>query len=476
MKKRDRTIVAVILAAALAVGLVLVHRALDRAAQAQAESLSAAQFNGGGAASSKSSSSGSGETGEAPSPGESSKPGDSSSPDSSVPGEAAPPAGDGGSQGDSSAPADGADADASVSGAAGPQNGDGSSSASASPSGVTQAPPAAGGGAMTLEQLTDWMQDESSAALAAQSLKQAEEALAAGVGTADDALRRTFAQSQAAYNDTARRNQLAEEAATLGYAYLRCRDTLALREESVAFYQALEEAVTAQAGSGEERDAQVQADLQTVQDALASAQLSLEQVQADLQTAADDLNAALGNPYGTALEITDTLTAQPLPAISADEAAAQALELRNEIKAAAHEAELAQQTLTQLRYTYAPDSSQVLEQQAALSEAQSAQVKAATQVEADVRSRLTRLELQQQELELLSASLAKTGTAAPEPSYTLSGGSDGVPLGSNLSALMEQWAQTEISRALQITEIAQFNLDVLCFQHAMGVGCTAAAI
>ena len=110
----------------------------------------------------------------------------------------------------------------------------------------------------------------------------------------------------------------------------------------------------------------------------------------------------------------------------------------------------------------------------ALLEAKEEALKHKNEFEKEQRER--RRELQQQELELLSASLAKTGTAAPEPSYTLSGGSDGVPLGSNLSALMEQWAQTESSRALQITGIAQFNLDVLCFQHAMGVGCTAAAI
>ena len=51
MKKRDRVIVAVILAAALIVGLTLVRRALDLSAQAQADLLASAQFNGVGAAS-----------------------------------------------------------------------------------------------------------------------------------------------------------------------------------------------------------------------------------------------------------------------------------------------------------------------------------------------------------------------------------------------------------------------------------------
>ena len=47
VKKKDRAVVAAILAAALVVGLVLVNRGLNSASQAQAARLAAAQYNGG---------------------------------------------------------------------------------------------------------------------------------------------------------------------------------------------------------------------------------------------------------------------------------------------------------------------------------------------------------------------------------------------------------------------------------------------
>ena len=479
VKKKDRAVVAAILAAALVVGLVLVNRGLNSASQAQAARLAAAQYNGG----------------ESP---------------SSAP--ADPP--DGQAQ---AAP----DPEPSPSGeeqeepAFGTQTGQ-------EESGVEETPaPSAGGGAMTLAQLTDWMVNESSGALAADTLAQAESALAAGVGTADDALRRTFAQSQAPGNDQARRNQLEEEAAALGLEYLRCRDILALREESAAFYEALvqtvsgqlqaaqsaapaetapleeqtgesredagqsdesqadgEQADEAQAGeeaAGAARTERLQADLETAQAALASAQLAVEEAQADLQAATDALNTALGNPIGTFLEVTDTLTAQALPALTADQAAQQALEQRSEIRQAAYEVERAEQTLNQLRYEYAPDSPEILEQQAVLQQAQGAYSQTVSQVEAGVRDSLTRLELQSRQLEQRAAALEQAGTSAPQTDYALQSGTDGT-WSSNLSQLVEQWTQTESGRAALIEEIARFNLDVICFQHAVGAGCVAAEI
>ena len=460
MKKRDRAIVAVILAAALVVGLVLVRRALERDAQAQADSLASAQFNGAA---------GTGENGGS----------DAAAQEGSgaVPGQA--DGGGGASEEDDAASGGGADGeDGAASGGEAAQEGGGTGSSSAqtggTATGLAAESPSAGGGEMTLAELSQWMENESSGALSAQSMLAAEEALAAGVGTADDALRRTFAQSQAGQNDEARRSQLAEEAASLGLAYLRCRDLAALREESVAFYEALAAAISAQTGT--EAADQVQADLQTVEGALAAAELALEEAQADLQSARDDLNAALGNPYGTEISVTDALVKAELPTLTGDAAAAQALAARNEIKGAAYEAERARQALTQLRYTYAPDAPEVLEQQSAVQEAQAACARVSGQVEADVRDRLTRLNIQDQELALLSASLEKTGTAAPEADYVLSGGEEGAAWSSNLSQLMEQWAEIESARASLAAGIAQFNLDVLCFQHAIGAGCTVVTI
>lgn len=450
MKGKDRAIVAVILAAALIGGLVLVRRALEQAAQAQAVSLAAAQFNGGEREPT------SGESGSQTGDGTSSA-GDTSLPESGGE-ETDPPEGGGQGGGEAS-------------------SGDTSQTVQ---TGAGTEVPSAGGGAMTLAELSAWMEYESSGALAAQSMLEAEQALASGVGTSDDALRRTFAQSQAEPNQQARRNQLSEEAAALGYEYLKCRDMVALREESVAFWQALEEAVTAAqaADSGEDaqREEKRQADLQTVQEMLASETLALEEAQADLEAAAQALNTALGNPYGTEISVTDSLEAEALPSLSGDEAAVQALEMRNEIKQAEYQVQREEQTLNQLRYQYAPDSPQVLEQQAAVQEAQSACSQAESQVETDVRDRLTRLGLLSRKLEQLSAALEQTGTAPPQTDYVLEGGTEESAWSSNLTALTEQWTAIADNRASLIQNTAQFNLDVLCFQHAIGVGCTAATI
>lgn len=444
MKGRDRAIVAVILAAALIGGLVLVHGALDRAARAQAASLAAAQYNGG---------------------------------EEGVSGEENLPTGDGSAQtGDSSQPQDGEE---TLAPEETPQEDSSSQDGSQPVQTGTEEAPSAGGGAMTLAELTAWMQNESSGALAAQSMLEAEQALAAGAGTAADALRRTFAQSQAQMNYEARRNQLSEEAASLGYEYLKCRDLLALQEEGAAFWQALEEAIAAQAQEGEgdaAREERRQADLVAVQEQRTAQNLALEEAKANLEAATEALNAALGNPYGTDITVTDTLTAEAMPTISGDGAAAQALELRSERKAAQYRIEREEQTLTQLRYQYAPTSPEVLEQQAAVQEAKAAAAQTETQVEADVRDRLARLELQAQKLEQRSAALEETGTEPPEADYVLEGGTEEGAWSSNLSALTEEWTAIRDNRAALIEELAQFNLDVLCFQHAIGVGCTAVEI
>ena len=471
MKKRDWAVVAVILAAALLAGLVLVRHALDRAAQTQLDSLAAAQFNGGETA-----------------PPETTAPAHTGGETSPAPTETTAP--------QESAPLSETPAPVAESGQPLPTE---TPSEEAVSDGTP--PPSAGGGTKTLAELIDWMRDESSGALAAQSLGQAELALASGVGTSDDALRRAFAQSQAPRNEEARQNQLAEEVAAPAFAYLRRRDTAALREESVAFYRALEAEVSAQVSSAQAsgdtaRLERAQADLETVQTALAQAEEALQEAEAELDTALQELNTVLGNPYGTDLALSDVLEAEPMPTLTADEAVSQALENRNEVHAAAYQVEREQQALSQLRYTYAPDSPEVLTQQAALTEAEAACPQAELQVETEVRDLLSSLETQNQELTRLSESLSQLG-GAPEAVYTLETSpapetesvqaeeteavqaeetEAAAAWSSDFPDLMARRAEWEDLRAGQIEKLAQFNLDVLRFQHAIGAGCTAAAI
>ena len=467
MKGRDRAIVAGILAVALIVGLALVGRALDQAAQAQTASLASAQFNGGGS---------------------------SSQPEEREDREETdvPPSGETDSQGDS--PAEGEETDQT------PEEEPPQAVQTAGDGAV----PSAGGGAMSLEQLSQWMQNESSGALAAQSLWQADLALASGVGSEDDPLRRSFAQEQAADNDAARRNQLAEEAISLGLECLKWQELLLVREESATFYKELEEAVSAKIQpeegqnpeeepaetapegegdpadlretSGEGWEERVNADLQTVREAKKAAETAVAEAESQLRQAVQALNIALGNPPETELTITDSLLPEEMPSLSEEEAVAQALELRNEIKAAAYQLEREEQTLEQLRYQYAPNAPEILEQQAVLQQAQAACPQAAGQVEADVRGRLESLNRQAQELEALSAELEGEEAARPEPVYELTDGGEAGGWTSDLGERMERWAELESRRVSLVEQTAQFNLDVRCFPHAVGVGCTAVVI
>lgn len=523
MKGKDRAVVAVILVAALIGGLLVVRHALDLSQQAQTAGLTAAQVNGraDGAAESPQTS----ETG----------PGEAGDPETSP--EAVP----------SVQPSAQASAQAASAGAGGEA-------------------PSMGGGAATLTALISWMQNESGGALAARTQLAAETALASGVGSGDDALRRTFAQSQSASNDEARRNLLAEQAATLGLDYLRCRELLVLQEESVAFYQALaaeiqkesatqaaqpgetagaapsavaapvgavgmaplsglalaavvtssaqatpsagaapsaqatpsaapsaqatpsagatpaematppaETAESAEADQSAGRAERALADEQTVRDTLAQAELARAKAQADLETAAQALGAAVGDTTGAGAMVTGELSADALPALSAAGAASQAVAARNEVKAAANTLEREERTLEQLRYQYPVTAPEYLSQQAAVEEAKAALPKAKSTVEADVRDRLTRLELSEQELALIAAALERSGTAAPEPAYALTVGGDQTWT-SNLSDLTGRWAGIVGDRTRQIAGIARLNLDILCFEHAVGAGCVTATI
>ncbi len=352
-------------------------------------------------------------------------------------------------------------------------------------------PPSMGGGEVTLAELTHWMQNESIGALAAQIRLEAESALGRGVGSESDALRRNFAQIQSTANDQARQSLLAQEAASLGIEYLKCRDLLALREESLAFYKALEAAIGKEQAAAESWPAdkeqtadeeplpdpgeKLQADRQTAKDAVAAAEIARAEAEADLKAAAEALNAAVGNPANTVIAVTGKLLADALPTFSADAAAALALETRNEIKAAAYTMERERQALNQLRYQYPPTAPEFLSRQSALEEAQAAYPRIKGTVESDVRDRLTRLQLSAQDLELAATALEHAGTAGPEPAYKLKIGSDQT-WSSNLTALMGQWAERLSGRLRLITGTARLNLDILLFHHAVGVGYATAVI
>lgn len=489
MKRRDRAVVAIILAAALVVGLRLVAYRLSRAQLGLEASLSVAQFNGGNSGSAAAAGGAAGRAAVGADGGAA----------GGTAGSAADEAAGGAVGGATVGAAVGADG-----GVAGSAAGDtGDFSLLSDQAGETPAPvpfilptdmgnpPSMGGGEVTLAELTHWMQNESIGALAAQISLEAETALSRGVGSESDALRRNFAQIQSSDNDQARQNLLAQEAASLGIDYLKCRDLLALREESLAFYKALEAAIGKAQAANESRPAdkeqtadeeplpdpgeKLQADRQTVKDAVAAAEIAQAEAEADLKAAAEALNAAVGNPANTVIAVTGKLLPDALPTFSADAAAALALETRNEIKAAAYTMEREKQALNQLRYQYPPTAPEFLSRQSALEEAQAAYPRIKGTVESDVRNRLTRLQLSAQDLELAAAALERSGTAGPEPAYKLKIGSDQT-WSSNLPALMGQWAESLSGRLRLITGTARLNLDILLFHHAVGVGYATAVI
>ncbi len=509
MRRKDWAVVAIILAAALIVGLRLVAYGLNRAQLVLEASLSVAQFNGGeaglGAAAGEAAGAAAGEAA-----------GEASGAAAGMPGADVEAAG-GATGGIAGRVAEGAaggvaEGVAGLPGAAGEAAGAVAGEAVSLPpdqAGETPAsvpfvlptdmgnPPSMGGGSVTLADLIRWMQNESIGALAAQIRLEAETALGRGVGTESDALRRSFAQIQSSANDQARQNLLAQEAASLGIDYLKCRDILALREESLGFYKALEAAIGGEQAANESRPAEtgrdageeqsaeeepvpdpgekLLADRQAVQDAVAAAEIARAEAEADLKAAAEALNAAVGNPANTVIAVTGELLPDSLPTLSADAAAALALETRNEVKAAAYSMEREKQALNQLRYQYPPTAPEFLSCQSALEEAQAAYPRIKGTVESDVRNRLTRLQLSAQDLNLVAAALERSGSAGPEPAYKLKLGPDQT-WSSNLPALMGLWAEILSGRLRLITGTARLNLDILLFNHAAGVGYATAVI
>ena len=374
-------------------------------------------------------------------------------------------------------------------------------------------PPAlAAGSELTLEELVEWMTTESSGALEAETLATAEKALADGVGTADDALRREFAASQWESNHQARLNLLEQQAVTLAMTWLQCQESLSLQEENLAWYQGMKEEIEAKletlskevssisesssdaasatasetetsetassetdsteaaeaAARLEAEKACAEADLQQVEEAIAEAELAVKSAQADLDKAQTALNEAVGLSAGDTLTISGELTPDSLPELSREDAIAQGLSARNEIKGALYAIQQAEEELTTLRYQAAPDSPEVQKQQAALEKAQAAYPAAQTSVEADVIDRLTRLEIAFEKIELTSSQLNSSAPAAY--AFQESGGQ----VTSNLAQLRTDQAE-QLALALQLaSQTAQFNQEVVQFRHAVGAGTVTA--
>ena len=497
MNRKDTAIVAVILAAALAAGLGTVGWALhlEQLQQAlQFEEAQAAWQAAGSAAAGAESSEASGE--------ETSSGEDTTS-------EAA--SGTAGTEDTGS----GAESEESAGMAAGETGSAGGGNTAAGQLPDLGTPPAlAAGSELTLEELVEWMTTESSGALEAETLAAAEKALADGVGTADDALRREFAASQWESNHQARLNTLEQEAVTLAMTWLQCQESLSLQEENLAWYQGMKEEIEAKletlskevssisesssdaasatasetetsetassetdsteaaeaAARLEAEKACAEADLQQVEEAIAEAELAVKSAQADLDKAQTALNEAVGLSAGDTLTISGELTPDSLPELSREDAIAQGLSARNEIKGALYAIQQAEEELTTLRYQAAPDSPEVQTQQAALEKAQAAYPAAQTSVEADIIDRLTRLEIAFEKIELTSSRLNSSAPAAY--AFQESGGQ----VTSNLSQLMADQAE-QLALALQLaSQTAQFNQEVVQFRHAVGAGTVTAEI
>lgn len=492
MNRKDTAIVAVILAAALAAGLGTVGWALHREQLQQAlqfeEAQAAWQTAGSAAAGAESSEASSEET--------------SSGEDTTS--EAA--SGTAGTE-DTGFSVEGEE---SASMAVGETSSAGGGNTAAGQMPDLGTPPAlAAGSELTLEELVEWMTTESSGALEAETLAAAEKALADGVGTADDALRREFAASQWESNYQARLNTLEQEAVTLAMTWLQCQESLSLQEENLAWYQGMKEDIeakletlskevstvsessseavsataseteTSETASSEAAEAAArleaekacaEADLQQVEEAIAEAELAVKSAQADLDKAQTALNEAVGLSAGDTLTISGELTPDSLPELSREDAIAQGLSTRNEIKGALYAIQQAEKELTTLRYQAAPDSPEVQKQQAALEKAQAAYPAAQTSVEADIIDRLTRLEIAFEKIELTSSQL---NSAAPA-SYAFQ--ESGGQATSNLAQLRTDQAE-QLALALQLaSQTAQFNQEAVQFRHAVGAGTVTAEI
>lgn len=335
--------------------------------------------------------------------------------------------------------------------------------------------PSMGSSAMTLDALSQWMQTASMDALAAKAALQGAQAIAAGMGSEDDAQLRSFAKSQGSANYQADCHRLEQTALELGLDYLRIRDELAVREELLAFYLSLEQSMQAllaaeeealeelaaqqeeleqsggfespeeeespeepegdadadsedtsdaeSDGDVEEESAEepmeailrysdlVKADLAALAEVIEQAQVDVEQSQSDLDAAARAILLAVGRSADETLSFSGELAAGVLPTTSVEEAVKRALANRNELKEAAFAIIRAEEQLTALRYRYAPGSPEILAQQTVLTTAQNDYLSLMDVIELEIRDKYD-------EMVKLSEELAQTASEAPEQELT----------------------------------------------------------
>ena len=408
--------------------------------------------------------------------------------------------------------------------------------------------PGMGSGEITLESLSQWMQTESMDALSAKAALQGAQAIAAGMGSEDDSQLRAFAKSQGSSNYQADSHRLEEMALELGLEYLRLRDVLTVREEILAFWLALEQSMqtllaaeeealeqqeeeplpaqsdesadeeaendsgeTTEDGSEEDEEESdetilrysdlVKEDLAALAEVIEQARADVEQSRSDLDAAARAILLATGRSADETLNFSGELVIGVLPTTSVEEAVERALANRNELKEAAFAIIRTEEQLKALRYQYAPGSPEILAQQTVLSKAQADYLTLLDVIELEIRDRYDALVTLYEELTQAAPETQEpsgetdgeetaddTGTEA-EPSddaadaaqekseiveasagsYQLRLSEDGQWV-SNYAQLLEQWAQYGDEQIGRIGKTAEFAFALVCFEHATGVG------
>lgn len=342
--------------------------------------------------------------------------------------------------------------------------------------------PSLGSGTFTVEQLVWWMQSESSASKTAiASLAQAE-SLAQGVGTEDDADRRGFATTQGLKNFAATMNGLAETATSLGNQYLVADLQYQLTVEELDTYTLVEALIGNRLEEKQTTQIMAEGDTAQVEGDIALLQAALEQCQSQIATlnqqvevcklqvedAKIQLNTAFGNDPTTDVVVTGALVAMDNSLEDSGTLVAQALELRNEVASGYYAIITAENTLTAMRYTYAPDHPTLLEQSAILDEAKAQYLTIRNEIEGEILSRVNGLALTSDILTQLESRLASMSLDAPMVYYP----DDLETYGEMLS-----YATERSSLELEIGQtIAQFNQDMLELEHAVANGTTVAPI
>lgn len=391
-----------------------------------------------------------------------------------------------------------------------------------------EALPQAGAGEMSVEELVAWMETESIEALAAQYDLAFAEALALGVGTADDPERRAFAESQGEKNYEATMNNLEEQVSTLAYLCLTTQAQVTLAEEQLEAFTQMRDLIVERASQlevllGEKQTEliQIQEDLATLlaedeatQLLKASLITGLEEAEAVSQgefdlltqelslvaaalTSCDSqleamplaveeavqlhsdakivLNTTLGNEPTAELEVIGSLVAVAYSSLDSDALVEQALLQRNEISGAAYSIVTAEKALTQLRYSYAPDSPEIIAQESAVESAKAYYLALRNQIQGEIISAVSQLELDYKTLVAAQESLATLEATAPameHPAPVIEGST--VTIGYN--DMMTYYTKRNALNIEINTRIAQFNQDMMALEHAVSYGTGTANI